>query len=59
MIPARVRQRTGELLRGLFKILFAHPEGLQARDALKELASKVPPAEHEKGIYKTGGRRYV
>lgn len=49
------RQRTGKLLRELFAILLAHPEGLQARDALRELAAKVPPTEHEKGIYKTGG----
>src|SRR5436305_15052581 len=57
-MPEVTRQRTGELLRGLFKILLDHPEGLQARDALRELAAKVPPTEHEKGIYKTGGRRY-
>jgi len=57
-MPEVTRQRTGKLLRELFEILLVHPEGLQARDALRELAARVPPTEHKKGIYKTGGRRY-
>ena len=57
-MPEVTRQRTGELLRKLFEILIAHPEGLQARDALRELASNFTLTEHEKGTYKTGGRRF-
>ncbi|AQZ97141.1 hypothetical protein B5M06_01560 [Comamonas kerstersii] len=35
------RRRTGELLRELFHILMADPEGVQASAALQALASKV------------------
>lgn len=52
------RRRTGELLRALFEILIQSPEGLQARDALAALASRVELTEFEKGTYATGGRRF-
>jgi restriction system protein len=52
------RKRTGELLRKLFEILQKHPEGLTARDALKQLAAAVEMTPHEKGLYPAGGRRF-
>ena len=43
------RKRTGELLRRLFEILKASPEGLPARVALERLANAVQLTEYEKG----------
>jgi len=45
------RPRTGELLRKLFEILMAAPEGLKAKDALVALASKVQLTPYEAGDY--------
>ena len=42
------RKRTGELLRRLFEILKASPEGLPARVALERL---VQLTEYEEGMY--------
>jgi len=44
-------KRRGELLRGIFKILKAHPDGLQAKDVLSKLEEVVPPTEFEKTNY--------
>lgn len=52
------RRRVGELLRGLFEILLEHPEGMQAREALDQLAAKITLTEHERGSYENGGRRF-
>jgi restriction system protein len=52
------RRRVGELLRGLFEILLQHPDGMQARQALDELAGKITLTEHERGSYEDGGRRF-
>jgi restriction system protein len=52
------RRRTGELLRKLFEILIAEPEGLPARVALERLASAVKLTEYEEGTYEAGGRRF-
>lgn len=53
------RERTGELLRGLFKLLMAAPQGLQASEALARLKDAVPPTEYERGSYASGsGPRY-
>src|SRR5436853_2302239 len=52
------RRRTGELLRKLCALLTAHPDGMQAREALATLASQVQLTEHEKGFYESGGRRF-
>lgn len=53
------RKRTGELIRKLFEILIAHPEGMQAGAALKQLASSVKLTEYEEGVYESsGGRRF-
>jgi restriction system protein len=48
-------QRTGELLRKLFEILFSHPEGMRAGDALAELKKSVKLTDYEKGEYASGG----
>lgn len=48
-------QRTGELLRKLFDILLAHPEGMKAQDALNALQSSVQLTSYEKGEFASGG----
>lgn len=48
-------QRTGELLRKLFDILLAHPEGMRAQDALNALRNSVQLTVYEKGEYASGG----
>jgi len=48
-------QRTGELLRKLFDILLAHPEGVKAQDALNALQSSVQLTSYEKGEFASGG----
>jgi len=50
------RKRTGELIRALFEILDKYPDGLQARDALAELAQRVTLTEYESGSYESGRR---
>lgn len=52
------RRRTGELLRELFHILMADPEGVQASAALQALASKVQLTPYEEASYESGGRRF-
>jgi restriction system protein len=44
-------QRRGEILRGIFKILIAHPEGLQAKDVLAKLENEVPPTDFENSTF--------
>jgi restriction system protein len=51
------RPRTGELLRKLFEILMAAPNGLKAKDALAALTSKVQLTPYEAGDYPNGGGR--
>jgi restriction system protein len=52
------RQRVGEILRKLFEILLAHPDGMRAKDALSALAKSVTMTEYERGNYESGGRRF-
>lgn len=52
------RRRTGELLRELFSILMASPEGLQASAALQALAGRVTLTPYESDTYESGGRRF-
>lgn len=52
------KRRTGELIRALFEILKAQPEGMRAADALVALEKKVTLSEYEAGDYDTGGRRF-
>jgi len=57
-MPEVTRRRTGELLRKLFEILRAAPDGLQAKDALSALEGVVTLTEYESGDYEAGGRRF-
>lgn len=52
------RRRTGELLRELFNILIAAPEGLQASAALAALSDRVTLTPYEADSYESGGRRF-
>lgn len=52
------RRRTGELLRALFDVLMASPEGLPARTALQQLEQRVSLTAYEMGEYDSGGRRF-
>ena len=54
------RQRTGELMRGVFSILMPHREGLPAKEVLARLALEIKPTEFEEGSYpgQPNARRY-
>jgi len=39
--------RQGELLRGVFKILYEEENGLRRRDVFSRLEQEIPPTEHE------------
>jgi restriction system protein len=52
------RRRTGELLRELFALLIAEPEGLRASAALEALAGRVTLTPYEAADYESGGRRF-
>lgn len=45
------RQRVGELVRGVFRILLDHPDGLQAKEVLSSLEDLVPPTDFENSHY--------
>jgi restriction system protein len=51
-------RRRGELMRALFEILRAEPEGLRAQDALASLAQRLPPTQYESEQYASGSRRF-
>ena len=57
-MPEITRRRTGELLRELFKILMAKPEGARASEALRALAGNVKLTPYELDSYESGGRRF-
>jgi restriction system protein len=44
-------RRTGELLRGVFELLLDSEDGLQASEALRQLAGLVPPTPFENTMY--------
>jgi restriction system protein len=54
------RRRSGELVRGVFEILLAHPDGLPAKEVLKRIEGNVPPTPFEASDYPNtpGVRRY-
>src|SRR5665213_1313678 len=52
-MPEITIPRTGAHLQKLFEILIANPDGLQAADALKQLAALVQMTPHEAGLYRT------
>lgn len=45
------RKRRGELVRGVFTLLIAKPEGLPAKQVLEQLESLVPPTDFEKSTF--------
>lgn len=45
------QRRSGELVRGVFRILLQHPDGLPAKDVLRQLEELVPPTAFENGSY--------
>lgn len=53
-------KRSGELLRGVFKILLGEPDGLPSREVLTRLEKEVVPTDYENGAYPAtpGRRRY-
>jgi len=45
------QRRQGELVRGVFKLLLDHSEGLPAQEILEKLGEILPPTEFEKTTY--------
>ena len=58
-MPDITRRRTGELLRTLFQILIARPDGMQAQNALNAVKAEIQLTEYEKGAYKDGSPRFI
>ncbi len=54
------RQRSGELVRGVFEILLPHGDGLPAKEVLRKIEKVVPPTPFEASDYPNapGVRRY-
>ncbi|HEX2271981.1 MAG TPA: hypothetical protein VHH35_20730, partial [Pyrinomonadaceae bacterium] len=54
------RQRSGQLMRGVFEILLPHPDGLPAKEVLQKIEEVVPPTPFEASDYPSspGVRRY-
>ena len=52
------KRRTGELIRTLFEVLKAQPEGMRAAEALASLEQRIDLTVYEAGEYETGGRRF-
>ncbi|GAB4240824.1 MAG: hypothetical protein OHK0028_19060 [Deltaproteobacteria bacterium] len=50
-MPESTRRRSGELVRGVFKILAESSEGLPAKVVLERLVDIVPPTDFEKSTY--------
>ena len=56
-MPGLGRKRRGELLRGVFDVLADHQDGIQARDALKEVEKRLGLTEFEAANYPGSGTR--
>lgn len=52
------KARTGQLMRKLFEILLAKPDGMRAAEALAALEQQVRLTPYEAGEYSSGGRRF-
>ncbi len=50
-MPEITRQRTGQFLQVVFKLLLDKPEGLPAKEVLAEIPKKVALTEYENGYY--------
>jgi restriction system protein len=59
-MPGITRERSGQLVRAVFQVLLDRPEGLQAREILRQVEGLVPPTEFEASDYpnRPGVRRY-
>lgn len=53
------RKRSGELVRGVFRILLEHPDGLPAKEVLQRLEAVVPPTGFEQSTYPNPDRPNV
>lgn len=52
-------KRNGELVQALFDVLHeCGTEGMQAGEAIQEVAKRVPPTDYEEGHYPDGSRRF-
>lgn len=51
-------KRIGMILRKVFEILMAHPEGLPPKEVFKNLRESIELTEWEKGSYPTGVNRF-
>lgn len=45
------RERIGQLLRGVFKVLLDHPDGLHAKEVIQKVEREVPPTDFEDTKY--------
>lgn len=52
------RDRTGLILKTLFKVLIESPDGIRAKEAIDQVAGQIPLTDHEKGEYDSGSRRF-
>jgi restriction system protein len=54
------KRRQGEMLAGVFQVLQKHPDGLAAKDVLRQVSEIVPPTPFEATYYpnRPGVRRY-
>lgn len=52
------RERNGQILQELFKVLSSRPDGVQAHEAIESVARKLGLTDHEKGEYESGARRF-
>lgn len=57
-MPEITIPRTGAHLRKLFEILLANPEGLRAREVIKQLTASVKLTPYEAGSYEDGTPRF-
>jgi restriction system protein len=53
-------RRRGELVRAVFEVLLQHPDGLPAKNVLKQVEDEIEPTDYEKSDYpnRPGVRRF-
>ena len=50
-MPEIGRQRQGEVLKGVFGVLYDQPAGMRAADVLSAVEKRVPPTPFENDVY--------
>lgn len=50
-MPEITRQRTGQFLKAIFRLLLDKPEGMPAKEVLSEIPKAIPLTEYESGYY--------